>query len=112
MSQRDNKPALADIRFVKDVAVGGINPNNPISDEARTTQIELLNKCLSDYPRGVLLGSDITIGRYAMGQHELVMQRTVYHVGFTRKPAWLPEQAQTAPLPTGPNVAKEAKHGN
>lgn len=84
-----NKPELPDIRFVKAVAVGSINPNALLSEEARAGQEALLNRCLTDYPKGVIIGKDIAIGRYALGEHDLTMQKTTYHVGFPRKPAWL-----------------------
>ncbi len=96
MSGRNEKTALAEVRFVKDVTVGSINPNNPISDEARGEQVALLNRCLSDYPRGILLGSDITIGRYMLGQHELTMQKTTYHIGFERKPSWVADSEKSS----------------
>ena len=86
------KPELPEVRFVKAVAVGSVNPNALLSDDGRTAQAELLNRCLSDYPKGVIIGKDITIGRYQMGEHELCMQKTTYHVGFSRKPAWLEEK--------------------
>ena len=70
------------------VTVGSVNPNNPLSDASRTAQVELLNKCLNDYPKGMIIGKDITIGRYMLGEHELTMERVTYHIGFTRKPAW------------------------
>jgi hypothetical protein len=81
-----------DVRFVKDVAVGSVNPNVVLSDAARQAQTSLLNRCLNDHPRGIVIGKDIAIGRYTMGEHELVMQKTIYHVGFPRKPAWLDEK--------------------
>lgn len=85
---KDEKNAISDIRYVKLVTLGSVNPNNPISDESRTAQLELLNKCLNDYPKGIIIGKDITIGRYMIGEHELSMEKVTYHVGFTRKPQW------------------------
>ena len=38
MSQRNEKPTFADIRFVKLVTVGSVNPNNPLSDQSRDEQ--------------------------------------------------------------------------
>lgn len=91
MDGRD-KTALTDIHYVKLVTVGSVNPNNPLSDQSRQQQAELLNRCLNDYPKGVILGKDITIGRYMIGEHELSMEKVTYHVGFTRKPAWDTEE--------------------
>jgi len=80
---------LSDIKFVKTIPVGSVNPNNLLSDDFRDVQTDLLNRCLNDYPKGVILGKDITIGRFMMGEHEIIMQKTTYHVGFSRKPEWL-----------------------
>jgi hypothetical protein len=68
--------------------VGSVNPNNPISDQSRTEQMALLNRCLTDYPKGVIIGKDTTIGRYMVGEHELTMEKITYHIGFKRKPLW------------------------
>ncbi len=88
MDKRE-KAELTDIRYVKLVPVGSVNPNNPLSDESRQRQAQLLNRCLNDYPKGVILGKDITIGRYMIGEHELTMEKVTYHIGFPRKPAWV-----------------------
>jgi len=90
------KPDFSDFRYIKDVPVGSINPNTLLSDEGRASQMALLNRCLNDFPKGVIIGKDIAIGRYMIGEHELTMQRTVYHVGFPRKPAWLEEVSGNA----------------
>ena len=85
---RDEKTALTDIHYIKRVPIGSVNPNNPLSDQSREAQVALLNRCLNDYPKGIIVGKDITIGRYLLGEHELTMEKVTYHVGFTRKPAW------------------------
>lgn len=85
---RNEKTVLADICYVKLVSVGGINPNNPLSDETRNAQAALLNRCLNDYPRGIIIGKDVAVGGYRLGEHDLTMEKITYHVGFTRRPAW------------------------
>ena len=77
------------INFVKIITIGSVNPNNPLSPQSKQAQADLLNKCLNECPKGIIIGKDITIGRYAIGEHELVMQQTTYHIGFQRKPIWL-----------------------
>ncbi len=87
MDKRE-KTELTDIHYVKLVPVGSVNPNNPLSEQSREQQTALLNRCLNDYPKGVILGKDVTIGRYMIGEHELTMEKVTYHIGFVRKPAW------------------------
>jgi hypothetical protein len=83
---------ISEIKFIKAVTVGSVNPNVVLSDDARQSQVELVNRCLNDYPKGIIIGKDIAIGRYTIGEHELVMQKTSYHIGFARKPAWLDDK--------------------
>lgn len=86
--EQKRKETMSDIHYVKLVPIGSVNPNNPISDQSREQQLEVLNRCLNDYPRGVIIGKDITVGRYMIGEHELTMEKVTYHVGFERKPQW------------------------
>lgn len=86
--EQKQKDTLSDIRYIKLVPVGSVNPNNPLSDQSREQQVAILNRCLNDYPKGIIIGKDITIGRYMIGDHELTMEKITYHVGFERKPAW------------------------
>lgn len=94
MYEKERALPLAEVRFVKEVSVGSVNPNLPFSDTEREAQVALLNRCLNEHPRGTIIGTDIHIGRYIVGQHELTMQRTVYHVGFRRKPVWLENERE------------------
>lgn len=87
MDKRE-KTALTDVRYVKLVPVGSVNPNNPLSDQSKEEQAALLNRCLNDYPKGMIIGKDITVGRYMLGEHELTMEKITYHIGFERKPSW------------------------
>ncbi|MCM1162276.1 MAG: hypothetical protein NC412_13785 [Roseburia sp.] len=86
--REEKKTTMTDIHYVKLVSIGSVNPNNPLSEQSREEQAALLNRCLNDYPKGIIIGKDITIGRYLIGDHELTMEKITYHVGFTRKPAW------------------------
>ena len=87
------KITYEEIKYVKLVSVGSVNPNNPLSDNSREKQVELLNRCLNDYPKGIIIGKDTTIGRYVIGEHELSMEKVTYHIGFSRKPGWLEEDS-------------------
>lgn len=90
--KQENKLAMSDIAYIKLVSVGSINPNAPLSEQSKEAQVELLNRCLHDYPKGIIIGKDVSIGRYMVGEHELTMEKVTYHVGFQRKPGWLEEQ--------------------
>lgn len=83
------KVELSEVHYVKLVTIGSVNPNSPLSEQSRQAQVDLLNRCLNDYPKGVIIGKDVTIGRYMIGEHELSMEKVTYHVGFQRKPSWV-----------------------
>lgn len=85
---------LEDVTYVKRISIGDINPNNPLNEEQQENQIEFLNKCLNDYPKGRIIGKDIAVGIYQIGEHQINLQRITYHVGFKRKPAWLEQTKQ------------------
>ena len=55
----------------------------------RENQMALLNKCLNEYPKGRIIGKDISVGVFQVGDHQITLQRTTYHVGFLRKPVWM-----------------------
>lgn len=90
------KASITDVHYVKLVPIGSVNPNNPLSEQSQADQVELLNRCLNSYPKGIILGKDISIGRYLIGEHELTMEKVTYHVGFPRKPSW-EEEAEMQP---------------
>ncbi len=85
---QDKKISFENIRYVKLVVIGSVNPNAPFSEQSQKEQVDLLNRCLNDYPKGIIIGKDIQIGIYKIGQHELTMEKSTYHIGFERKPSW------------------------
>lgn len=82
---------LTDVRFVKRILVGSDNParlHSPAEIEERTA---LLNRCLTGTPRGTIIGIEKNFTILHVGEHQVVLQWMVYHVGFQRKPPWLPD---------------------
>lgn len=80
---------LDDIGFVKRVAVGSVDPNNPLSDEQAEKQVELLNKCIGPASKGRILTVEKSFGVYYLGEHRLELEKVVYHIGWKRKPNWI-----------------------
>ena len=85
---------LSDVGFVKRVSVGNLNPNNPLTEEQLEKQMDLLNKCLNEPPKGKIIGREISTALYRITEHEISLQRITYHVGFKRKPYWLDEEGE------------------
>lgn len=82
---------LSEVVFVKRVVVGSNNPTDLQSDEQVEKSLALLNRCLSGQPRGKLIGAEKSFTILQVGEHNVVLQWTTYHVGFARRPLWLKE---------------------
>ena len=66
------KMTYEEIKYVKLVSVGSVNPNNPLSDNSREKQVELLNRCLNDYPKGINTELAYLGGNLSTGEKQLI----------------------------------------
>lgn len=80
---------LSEIRFVKRIVVGNDDPRNMKTEAEVEEAMALVNRCLCGIPRGHILNIEKSFGLYNIGEHQVVLQYAVYHVGFERKPAFL-----------------------
>jgi hypothetical protein len=80
---------LSEVRYVKRIIVGSNNP----AQMRTATEIDeanaLLNRCLTDTPHGTIIGMEKSFTVLQIGEHQVVLQWIVYHIGFPRKPFWL-----------------------
>lgn len=81
--------SLSDIGYIYRVVIGNDNPEREPDEEKYKKQMELLNKCLTSTPRGKIIGQEKNFFILNIGEHQIVMQYIVYHIGFSRKPYWL-----------------------
>lgn len=50
--------------------------------------MQTLNRCLSEYPRGTIIGREMSFDVLTTKSgHQVVLEKVTYHVGFPRKPA-------------------------
>ncbi|MCA9636751.1 MAG: hypothetical protein KC420_12050 [Myxococcales bacterium] len=80
---------LSDVVFIKRIVIGSSNPTDIQSEERIDQAMALINRCLSDYPRGKIIGIEKSFSILQVGEHNVVLQWTTYHIGFTRRPQWL-----------------------
>lgn len=80
---------LSCVGFVKKIIIENNNPEKVITDAEIEKQINLLNKCLQEYTKGKIIGIERNFFILNISKHQVIMQHTVYHVGFKRKPDWL-----------------------
>ena len=77
------------VGYVKRVVIGNTDPEKTVNEEDIEKQRQLLNRCLSDSPRGRIIGQEKNFYLLNIGEHQVVMQYIVYHVGYARRPVWL-----------------------
>lgn len=82
----NNQGELPDIKYVHRLSIGNLNPNSPYTDEQGQKDLELLNRCLK---KGRIIGKDRGFLMAQVGEAQLLLERTTYHIGFTRKPSFL-----------------------
>ncbi len=82
---------LSDVAFVKRIVVGSNNPTDLQSEERIASATALLNRCLTEAPKGKIIGIEKSFNILQVGEHNVVLQWMTYHVGFTRRPYWLDE---------------------
>jgi hypothetical protein len=80
---------LTDVHYVKRISIGSSTPGEVISEQDIQKAVDLLNRCLSDTPKGTILGMEKSFKLITVGENHAVIQWMVYHIGFPRKPYWL-----------------------
>ncbi|MFC3675461.1 hypothetical protein [Ferrovibrio xuzhouensis] len=80
---------LTDVSYVKRITVGSTDPERLSSEAAVQAEADLLNKCLAPTSRGKIIGIEKNFSLLNIGEHQVVLQAMVYHIGFARKPYWL-----------------------
>jgi len=80
---------LADVRYIKRLVVGSNDPERMKTEDEIQQAVALLNRCLTDTPKGTIIGTEKNFALLNVGEHQVVLQYVVYHIGFPRKPYWI-----------------------
>ena len=80
---------LSGVGYVKRIIVGSQHPLDMRTEKDVQAAVDLLNRCLADTPKGRIIGIEKTFNILTVGEHQVVLQCMIYHVGFERKPFWL-----------------------
>ena len=83
---------LTDVGYVRRITIGSTNPEKLASEEEAQAAADLLNRCLSEPPKGRIIGIEKNFSILGIGEHQVVLQAMVYHIGFARKPYWLTDK--------------------
>ncbi|HSP76905.1 MAG TPA: hypothetical protein VLQ93_00140 [Myxococcaceae bacterium] len=78
---------LTDVGYVHRITVGSTDPEQLKREDEVRAAADLLNRCLAE--RGRIIGIEKNFSLLNIGEHQVVLQAMVYHVGFPRRPYWL-----------------------
>lgn len=84
--------SLSDYKFVARYVVGNSNAEKLPDEAVIQSQLSELNAALSR--GGRLIGQEKNFFILNIGEHQVVSQYIVYHVGFERKPYWYKDNMQ------------------
>ncbi|WP_211227264.1 hypothetical protein [Ferrimonas kyonanensis] len=82
---------LTNVAYVHRVVVGSVDPQSLPTETQRQQQMALINRCLSESPKGKVLGMERSFSILRISEHQVVLESVAYHIGFTRQPYWLIE---------------------
>jgi len=80
---------LIDVAYVKTISIGNIDGDNTNSDKENEEQVSLLNRMLTNMPKGKIIGKDVRLAVKQVGDEQVTLIKTTYHIGFNRKPVWI-----------------------
>lgn len=83
---------LSSVRFVKRIVIGQQDVALPYTQEQAKQDMQMLNQCLSSLSKGHIIACEKNFCVLNQGEHQVVQQWVVYHIGFEKKPLWIDNQ--------------------
>ena len=83
-----DKFGIGEVSYIQRAVVGPVRADQIPTQDELDAQMDFVNRCLSE-GRGQLVGTEKGLTLIHHGDQQIVIQHTVYHIGFKRKPVWL-----------------------
>lgn len=80
---------MTEVGYIERVVIGTSTPDNIPSEADNNKQMAFVNRCLSDFPKGKVIGIERSFSVVRIGEHQVVLESVVYHIGFKKIPMWL-----------------------
>lgn len=97
------KFGIGEVSFIQRAVVGPTRADRLPSQDEIDAQMDFINRCLSE-GRGQLVGTEKGLVVIQSSDQQIVVQHTVYHIGFKRKPIWVDEGPRAPEKPRIPDV--------
>lgn len=85
---------ITDISHIERIVIGSTDPGTLPSEEEIQQRMAVINRCLSEYPKGRIIGIERSFSVVRIGEHQVVLEAVVYHLGFRKKPLWMAEMSR------------------
>jgi hypothetical protein len=84
---------ITEVGHIERVVVGSVNPEHVPSEAENQAKLDRVNRCLSGFPKGKIIGTERSFSIIRIGEHQVVLETMSYHIGFKKKPLWIDEEA-------------------
>mgnify|MGYP000770469208 CR=1 FL=1 len=81
--------SFMDVGYIHRVIVGCSNPESQVNEEKIKKQMAEVNRCITGYPKGKIIGVEKNFFILNIGEHQAILQYLVYHIGFLKKPDFI-----------------------
>lgn len=75
---------LSEVKHIERIIIGNDNPENIKTQTEISNDMNKLNEMLQN-KRGVIIGTEKNFQILRIGEHQVILQYIVYHIGFKRK---------------------------
>lgn len=96
-SESMNTFDITDVGHIERIVVGSITPGEMPTEQDNQAKMNRINRCLSDFPKGRIIGVERSFSVVRVGEHQVVLEAVVYHIGFKKVPLWLEEDKRRKP---------------
>ncbi|PVZ72047.1 hypothetical protein [Pelagibaculum spongiae] len=97
------KFGIGEVSFIQRAVVGPTRTDRIPAQSEIDAQMDFINRCLSE-GRGQLVGTEKGLVVIQRSDQQIIVQHTVYHIGFKRKPIWVDEGPKKPSQPEIPDV--------
>lgn len=88
---------ITDVGHIERIVVGSITPGEMPTEEENQSKMNRVNRCLTDFPKGRVIGVERSFSVVRIGEHQVVLEAVVYHIGFKKVPLWMEEEKKRKP---------------
>lgn len=88
---------ITEMGHIERITVGSVTPDNIPTEEENQQKMALVNRCLTDFPKGRIIGIERSFSVIRIGEHQVVLEVVIYHIGFKKAPIWLTESKTQKP---------------